>query len=173
MSRCPPYPKGLQEDLIIGRSDGIRLLQPERLLDQLKENYRQPKTKRRQGKLQDVQKLIAQGAEVAEKKNLLIASRTQMPYVVLPSSNNLVSLYVSSSAPFAEEFGFEETDRFPNVEFLETDDPTVYFDRKVLGAIPYISPLQAYLELSKGGKREQEAAEPLRAEILAVNNHNT
>lgn len=165
--------KGLQEDLIIGRNDGIRLLQPERLLDLLSENYRQPKTKRRQGKLQDGQKLIAQGAEVAEKKNLLIASRTQTPYVVLPSSNNLVSLYVSSSAPFAEEFGFEETDRFPNVEFLETDDPTVYFDRKVLGAIPYISPLQAYLELSKGGKREQEAAEPLRAEILAVNNHNT
>lgn len=73
---------------------------------------------------------------------------------------------MSSAAPFLREFDFEETSRFPNVEFLETDDPTVYFDRRETRSISFISPLQAYLELSKGGKREQEAAEPLRANIL-------
>ncbi|MCA1635375.1 MAG: hypothetical protein LC802_17230 [Acidobacteria bacterium] len=124
--------KALQEDLLIGRNDYIRLLQPERLLDLLRDNYRRPNA----------------------------------PYVILPSSNNMVSLYVSAADPFLREFGFEETGRFPNVELLETDDPTVYFDRRDLGPIPYISPLQAYLELSKGGKREQEAAEPLRDDIL-------
>jgi hypothetical protein len=87
--------------------------------------------------------------------------------VVLPSSNEITSLYVSSSARFLKAFGFEETSRFPNVEFLETDDPTVYFDRRDIGPIPIISPVQAYLELSKGGKREQEAAEPLRTNLLA------
>ncbi len=89
--------------------------------------------------------------------------------MVLPSSNEITSLYVSSSTPFLKEFEFEfeETSRFPNVEFLETDDPTVYFDRRETGPIPIISPLEAYLELSKGGKREQEAAEPLHADILA------
>jgi hypothetical protein len=86
--------------------------------------------------------------------------------VILPSSSELVSLYVSSVTPFVKEFNFEETSRFPNVEFLETDDPTIYFDRRVSDSIPLISPLQAYLELIKGGKREQEAAEPLRADIL-------
>jgi len=69
--------------------------------------------------------------------------------------------------PFLKRFDFEETNRFPNVEFLETDDPTVYFDRRDTGPIPIISPLQAYLELSKGGKREKEAAEPLRGDLLA------
>ena len=78
----------------------------------------------------------------------------------------MTSLYVSSTAPFLKEFHLEETSRFPNVEFLETDDPTVYFDRRETGPIPFISPLQAYLELSKAGKREQEAAEPLRADQL-------
>jgi len=92
---------------------------------------------------------------------------SQTPYVILPSSNELISIYVSSVIPFVKEFAFEETGRFPNVEFLETDDPTVYFDRRESGSIPFISPLQAYLELAKGGKREQEAAEPLRADILA------
>ena len=52
------------------------------------------------------------------------------------------------------------------MEFLETDDRTAYFDRREIGPIPIISPVEAYLELSKGGKREQEAAEPLRADIL-------
>lgn len=158
--------KALEEDLIVARNDEIRLLQPERLLDQLRDNYRRPETKRRQGKVKDIQNLIAQAAEVAEKSKILIAGRTQIPYVILPSSNNMLSLYVSSAAPFQREFGFEETSRFPDVEFLETDDPTVYFDRRTIGPIPCISPLQAYLELSKGGKREQESAEPLRGDIL-------
>jgi len=116
--------------------------------------------------VRDVQNLITEGAAVAKKNKLLVASRTQTPYVILPSSSNMVSLYVSSADPFLREFGFEETGRFPNVELLETDDPTVYFDRRDLGPIPCISPLQAYLELSNGGKREQEAAEPLRGDIL-------
>ena len=60
---------------------------------------------------------------------------------------------------------FEETSRFPNVEFLETDDPTVYFDRRGTSP-PIISPVEAYLELSNGGKREQEAAAPLRTNLL-------
>lgn len=160
--------KALQQDLIISRNDSIRLLQPERLLDQLQETYRRPWTKPRlQGKINDVQNLIMKAVNVAEDSKLLVARRSQIPYVILPSSNEITSLYVSSVAPFLKEFDFEETSRFPNVEFLETDDPTVYFDRRETGPIPFISPLQAYLELSKGGKREQEAAEPLRADILA------
>lgn len=160
--------KALQQDLIITRNDGIRLLQPDRLLNQLQETYRRPWTKPRlQGKISDVQNLIMNAVNMAEDSKLLLARRSQIPYVILPSSNEITSLYVSSAAPFLKEFDFEETSRFPNVEFLETDDPTVYFDRRETGPIPSISPLQAYLELSKGGKREQEAAEPLRADILA------
>ena len=159
--------KGLQEDLIISRNDEIRLLQPEPLLEQLQQSYRPPLTKPLRGKIADVQNLIIKGAEVADNNKALIARRSQTPYVVLPSSNEITSLYVSSSSPFLKEFEFEETSRFPNVEFLETDDATVYFDRREIGPIPIISPIQAFLELSKGGKREQEAAEPLRADILA------
>ena len=44
--------KALQEDLIISRNDEIRLLQPERLLEQLQNSYRRPWTKPRlQGKI--------------------------------------------------------------------------------------------------------------------------
>jgi hypothetical protein len=159
--------KALQEDLIISRNDEIRLLQPERLLEQLENTYRRPWTKPRLlGKIASFGEFLRKAAKVADINDALIAQHSQTPYVVLPSSNEITSLYVSSSAPFLKEFEFEETSRFPNVEFLETDDPTVYFDRRETGPIPVISPLQAYLELSKGGKREKEAAEPLRADIL-------
>jgi DNA-binding transcriptional ArsR family regulator len=160
--------KALQEDLIISRNEEIRLLQPERLLEQLQNSYRRPWTKPRlQGRINSFGEFLRTAAKVADVNDALIVRHSQTPYVVLPSSNEITSLYVSSSTPFLKEFEFEETSRFPNVEFLETDDPTVYFDRRDTGPIPVISPLQAYLELSKGGKREKEAAEPLRGDLLA------
>jgi hypothetical protein len=160
--------KALQEDLIITRTNEIRLLQPDRLLEQLQNGYRRPWTKPRlQGKISNLGEFLRTAAQVADVNNTSIARRSQTPYVVLPSSNEITSLYVSSSAPFLKAFRFEETSRFPNVEFIETDDPTVYFDRRDIGPIPIISPVEAYLELSKGGKREQEAAEPLRTNLLA------
>lgn len=160
--------KALQEDLIISRNEEIRLLQPERLLEQLQNSYRRPWTKPHlQGRIDSFGEFLKTAAKVADVNDVLIARHSQTPYVVLPSSNEITSLYVSSSTPFLKEFKFEETSRFPNVEFLETDDPIVYFDRRDIGPIPVISPLQAYLELSKGGKREKEAAEPLRGDLLA------
>ena len=57
----------------------------------------------------------------------------------------------------------EETSRFANIELLETDENFVYFDaRDDLVA----SPVQTYLELMQGGKREQETAEQLRKTML-------
>jgi hypothetical protein len=158
--------KALQEDLIISRNDEIRILQPERLLEQLQNSYRRPKTKPRlQGKINDQGEFLRRAAQVAEFNKASITRRSPTPYVVLPSSSEIDSFYVSSVAPFLKEFEFEETSRFPNVEFLETDDPTVYFDRRGTSP-PIISPVEAYLELSNGGKREQEAAAPLRTNLL-------
>jgi hypothetical protein len=45
----------------------------------------------------------------------------------------------------------------------------VYLDTTVQDGVRYISPIQAYLELASGGKREQQAAEPLRRDILGFN----
>jgi hypothetical protein len=159
--------KALQEDMIISRTNEIRLLQPERLLEQLQNSYRRPRTKPRlQGKINDQGEFLRRAAKVADVNNASIARRSPTPYVVLPSSNEIDSFYVSSLAPFLKEFEFEETSRFPNVEFFETEDLTVYFDRREFSP-PIISPVEAYLELSNGGKREQEAAQPLRTNLLA------
>ena len=75
------------------------------------------------------------------------------------------SFYCSNLESVLKRFGpqLEETSRFPNVELLETDEDFVYFDaRDNLAA----SPVQTYLELMRGDKREQETAEQVRKAIL-------
>ena len=75
------------------------------------------------------------------------------------------TFYCSSLESLLKRFGadLEETSRFPNVELLETDEDFVYFDaRDNLAA----SPVQTYLELMRGDKREQETAEQVRKAIL-------
>ena len=77
----------------------------------------------------------------------------------------LQSFYCSSLESLLKRLGsdLEETSRFPDVEFLETDEDFVYFDaRDNLAA----SPVQVYLELMRGDKREQETAEQVRKAIL-------
>jgi hypothetical protein len=56
-----------------------------------------------------------------------------------------------------------ETNRFANVRFLETKDEVVYFDQR-----PRLvaSPVQSYLELATGEKREKETAEQVRRFIM-------
>lgn len=58
-----------------------------------------------------------------------------------------------------------EQDRFPDLELLETSGEFVYFDPWAEAGCPWASPVQAYLELATGGKREQEAAEQTKAVI--------
>jgi len=75
------------------------------------------------------------------------------------------SFYCSNLEGLLKQFGsdLEETSRFPNVELLETEEEFVYFDRR---DNLVASPVQTYLELMQGDKREQETAEQLRKAIL-------
>jgi hypothetical protein len=63
---------------------------------------------------------------------------------------------------------FEETPRFSNVSVIETADELVYFDARPSNGYRWISPVQLYLQLVNGGKREQEIATQLRVLIEAT-----
>ena len=60
---------------------------------------------------------------------------------------------------------FDETERFANIQLLETQDDTVYFDLRRDQAGLAASPIQTYLELVSGDKRDRETAEQV-AELL-------
>ena len=59
-----------------------------------------------------------------------------------------------------------ETSRFVDLELRQVRDRTVYFDRRIEQSGPYASPVQTFLELSIGDKRDREVAEQVRAFIL-------
>ena len=54
---------------------------------------------------------------------------------------------------------------FPNVELIEKESDSSYFDARSEGAIRWSSPIQTWLELSLAGPREREAAQALEAAL--------
>jgi hypothetical protein len=77
----------------------------------------------------------------------------------------LEEFYCSDVADALQALGdrFQPTERFATVSLLETRDDEVYFDRRddLLS-----SPVQTFLELSRGDKRDQETAGDVRRVIM-------
>jgi hypothetical protein len=52
------------------------------------------------------------------------------------------------------------------VSLTQTAEGTVYFDPVVESGLSYVSPVQTYLELASGDKRQREAAGQVREYLL-------
>ena len=165
----------LEEELIVGRSDGrVRVLQPDMLLDRLAANYRLPRIKRRfRGRTsmdrERIVGLIEHEAGIARGRFAFTGLSSVQQYGVMGREERN-SVYVATlSARLlakAQEVA-EEGDRFWNLELLETDEKAVFFDlRQQGGGCPWASPVQTYLELVQGDKRDRETGEQVRDRIL-------
>jgi hypothetical protein len=162
--------KTLQDDLIVTREKNIRLLQPDKLLEKLRENYEPPAVKKRVSL-----KVSEENGEVwklLSKQSLdlglpLMASGTSSVarYAVM-QRGDVLSVYCPKVEVLLERLPGSLSDRFPNLELLETEDETVYFDARPEENFWWASPVQVYLELMAGDKRDQETAEQLKPSIL-------
>jgi hypothetical protein len=162
--------KELDDDFIISREQGIKLIDANRLLDKLRSNYREAQeTKKVIGKVASVEKALTKVALNCEKIEQRYAINHPQRYVVFPTVGEPLQIYVESISDSLAGIDFEETDRFPNIALIETNDEPVYFDRSWDSKSKqyFTSPLQVYLELSQKGKREQDAAAQLVERILA------
>ena len=160
----------LEEELIVGRQSGeIRLLQPEKLLQRLVENYRPPEiTQRLIGKslIPPEGLLLKQSNWAAENGiSLVLTGASSVRFYATMAQEDLLSVYCSDVAGLLKCLGpdFREQDRFANLELLETRDELVYLDRRLC---VWASAVQTYLELATSGKRERETAEQVKAVIL-------
>ena len=161
--------KVLEEDLIISRGGGTRLLQPEKLLKKLNENYTPPEITNR------VRMKVSEGAltELLMKES----QRLALPFVATGISSvgryavmqrgNMVSAYCPGLERLLENLSGNLSDRFPNLELLETEDETVFFDSRQEEGFWWASPIQVYLELMAGDKRDQETAEQVKSYIIS------
>ena len=79
---------------------------------------------------------------------------------------DLLSIYCPSLERLLELLPGDQTNRFPNLELIETEEETVYFDARQQGEFWWSSPVQVYLELMSGDKRDQEAAEQVKSLLM-------
>ena len=78
----------------------------------------------------------------------------------------MLSIYCPRLETLLDRLPGTQSDRFPNTELVETEDETVYFDAQQEGNLWWASPVQVYLELMAGDKRDRETAEQVRSLIL-------
>ncbi len=159
----------MEDDVLIERKGGsARLLQADRLLDRLAEGFREPKVSRR-----FVARASLPPTQLAKRLNesgvtwVMTGQSSTEQYAVMPREE-MIRIYCTSlpAARTTLEGLLTETDRFPDVELRETDDQTVAFDARMEKETRYASPVQTYLELMRGDKREQETAIQVRELIL-------
>lgn len=164
--------KALEADLIVGRESGaIRLLQSEKLLEELARNYRQPKVQERWvGKCPlapaDLAKALAKAASGSQ---FVLTGASSVSRYATMAREPVVSVYCDENPRhLIDRLGLnvEQDARFPNLEILSTDDATVYFDRRAEPEGIFASPVQTWLETASGDKRQQEVAQQVKASIL-------
>lgn len=166
--------KQLEADVVIWKEKGlIKLVQPEKLLDRLVANGKKPaRLAETAGKLQcaqsDVFKVIANAARTSAGKTVVTGACSVNQYATM-AREPLVEMYCDidpSRLVSALSMQVDSTSRFPNFRLIRTDDPTAFLDTRTDDEVEYSSPLQCYLELMQGDKREKETAGQVRELIL-------
>jgi hypothetical protein len=166
----------LDEDLVIERSRDessrekqLRLLQPEKLLKLLASNYAPPVVSRTfVGKCtipyEDLLRTLEEWEDRSGNRVVETGTSSSLAYSMMVREP-MRSFYCTDLEGVRMSLGdqLKETGRFANVEFLETGDEFVYFDRR-RGLVA--SPIQSYVELLAGDKRERETAEQVQRIIL-------
>jgi len=160
----------LEQDLIVERKNKIRLLQPDKLLEKLSLNYEQPKIKnqvriRIVAPQDTINKLILKQSQELELPVVSTGTSAVTQFAVM-QRGEMLSVYCPRLEALLDRLHGNKSDRFPNLELIETDDETVYFDSRRESDFCWASPVQAYLELMSGDKRDRETAEQIKSYIL-------
>ena len=162
--------KTLEEDLIIARGDTIRLLQSDSLLEKLRVNYIPPNIKERvrlkiPGESGTILELLRKQSQ-ALGLPLVAAGTSSVGQYAVMQRGDLLSVYCPRLEMLLERVSGSPADRFPNLELMETEDETVYFDARQGEDFWWASPVQVYLELMAGDKRDRETAEQVKSFLL-------
>lgn len=168
--------KQLEEDLVVEKSkEQIRLLQPDKLLQQLLANYEAPVvTESRRCKItaqKDLQSLLAKINQTSKLRIVLSGVSSATYYA--PMGREPIDTYYCTEMPWneLERLGavIDYNSRFPNVEFQKTNSDLVYFDSQSNSQATLLaSRVQSYLELATSDKRGKEIAQDIRKGILAA-----
>jgi len=166
--------KKLEHYLVISKEERrLTLLQPDMLLDLLSVNYRTPKIVRHwRGKLGEQSSKFWRKLGTASKigfAKICRTGRSSAEEYATIAEDSLRSYYID--VPPQELLDFcqvsdEETNRFPDLELIQVEEHWPFFDMRKAENCFMASPVETYLELSKGDKRQQQTAKQIEQMIL-------
>jgi len=163
--------KALEQDLIVDRRGTIHLQQPDTLLEKLSGNYVAPKIKERvRLKVSEARETIRESLQKQSRElglPLTATGTSSVGQYAVMQREDLLSVYCPRLEELAARLSGRQSDRFPNLELIETEDETVYFDARQEGNFWWASPVQVYLELMAGDKRDRDTAEQVKSLLLA------
>jgi hypothetical protein len=162
----------LDEDLIIGRQGGAsRLLQPDKLLEKLLESYPAEAAEVTRTRVSvELADLPARLAKIGRKLELPVMATglsSATRYAVM-QRGEVLSVYCSDPRTLLAELPLASSDRFPNLEVRPPSVDAVFFAGRADKRTGFLwaSPAQAFLELMRGDKRDQDTAREVKAGML-------
>jgi hypothetical protein len=159
--------KSLENELVVGRERGVRLLQPDRLLDRLVRNFQEPEVgRRRLFRAKSLDAVLEEIMEQGRSADVNVAGRGERVYTSFPGAERMLELYVSDIDALDVPLEPAEGRGFADLRLLETTNELVFFDRRLRDGFLWTSPLQTYFEHATGGKREREISQQMRDSIL-------
>lgn len=160
----------LEADLAIERPsrNAVRVIQPERLLDGLLDAYQPPKAQAAWlGKVAlRPEELLSRLQAIANDGGVVRTGEASANEYAAWAGEPIIACYCRATpSALLERLGVEakETRAFANLRLIQAENQLLYFDpRPSLAA----SPIQAYLEMASGDKRQKQVAEQIRSAIL-------
>jgi len=159
------------EDVLIRRTDScITLLQPEALLDKLRESFERPSLKRTATlKVSDLDQFFRRVDGAEPRPRLVLSGASSQSRYASGLRSDQPEAYCEDLSEVRKRAVdlWNEAERFSDLTIIETRDRTPFFDaRRDPSGVVYASPVQTYLELAAGDKRDREMAESVRRSIL-------
>ena len=155
--------KTLEDDLLISReADQIRVLQRDQLLQRLVAESRdieRPKSLRLKVNLGEssLAEVIAENLASWSGPVVVTGLCSANRYTTM-QRGPVIEMYSSDIEELAARIGGEQVNRFENLVLIESKNETDYFDARTVDGFPWASPLQCYMELMRGDKRDKETA---------------
>lgn len=165
--------QSLEEDFIVDRNGSIQLINPEKLLKNLDENYRLPEVENKKRGQIVSDNPLEDLKWSAESQELDLVGITPNQFGIRSNVEEIGPIYTSSTTSLLQDVNFKEKPRFAEFEIRQTSDPRIYFASKSFAdpeafstEFPWASPLECYLQLSQGDKRQQEQAQKIKSKLL-------
>jgi hypothetical protein len=157
--------RALEEELIVAREgEALRLIDAERLLRSLRENYVPPGARPIEAKTtlsaNECWRRLLQSARSGEQRIVATGIGSSSRYAAL-STENSIMIYSENAEATMTLLEANRSRTFPTLKIIETDKEIAFFDARSEGDRLWSSPIQTWIELANSGPRERDAARAL------------